>query len=166
MRQLWHELRSLGTVFNVQQRAHTLIDKLQRQVAGTKHALAGADPVSVFVYDSGTKAPLTAGGDGLANAIIQLAGGRNTFRALDDSFGNVSWEQVIRRRPEAIVILNYGDTPVSQKKQFLLTDPALADIPAIKHHRFAVLPLTATVLGVRAPHAVGNLARQLHPGRF
>jgi iron complex transport system substrate-binding protein len=166
MRQLWHELRTLGEIFNVENRANALVTKLKTGLATAKHKLAGVDPVRTFVYDSGTKAPLTSGAHGLANQIVTLAGGHNIFAGLNKGFVDVSWEQVIRRRPEAIVILAYGDTSVSQKKQTLLGKSGLANVPAIKHHRFAVLPLTATVLGVRAPHAVGDLARQLHPGRF
>ncbi|CAM5269994.1 lipoprotein [Streptomyces badius] len=61
------------------------------------------------------------------------------------------------------MIYDYGATTVEQKKKRLLTDPALADVPAIKNKRFAVMPLSDAVLGVRVPAAVDKLAAQLHP---
>lgn len=166
MEHVRREIRTIATIFNVEERAETLIDRMNAELAATKRKLAGVDPVSVFVYDSGSQAPMTAGGHGIANEIIQLAGGRNVFANLDESFTDVSWEQVIERRPETIVILDYGAASAAQKKRRLLTNPALAGIPAIKHRRFAVLPLSSTVVGIRAPHAVTELARALHPERF
>ncbi|NGO75178.1 ABC transporter substrate-binding protein [Streptomyces sp. YC504] len=97
------------------------------------------------------------------NEIITRAGGRNVFADLDKSFGDASWENVVERAPEVIVIYDYGAQTVAQKKKRLLEDPALADVPAIKNKRFAVLPLSDAVLGVRAPAAVEKLAEQLHP---
>lgn len=166
MKHLRHELRTIAAIFNVEKRARALIKEFKAELAENRRALKGIDPVNVFVYDSGRQAPLTVGGDGIANEIIRLAGGRNAFAGLNEHFVRTSQEQLIQRRPEAIVILDYGATSVQQKKQYLLTDPALAHIPALKQRRFAVLPLSSAVAGVRAPHAVTRLARQLHPKQF
>lgn len=166
MERVRHELRTIATVFGVQKRAARLIDELDTELATAERRLDEAEPVSVFVFDSGRQAPLTAGGHGIANEIVRLAGGRNVFAGIGDSFVDVSWEQVIERRPERIVILDYGSTSAEQKKRYLLNNPALADVPAIKHRRFAVVPLSSVVVGVRAPHAVTDLAQQLHPERF
>jgi ABC-type Fe3+-hydroxamate transport system substrate-binding protein len=47
-----------------------------------------------------------------------------------------------------------------------LSQPALADVPAVRNKRFVVLPLTATLAGVRSAYAVGDLARGIHPESF
>ncbi|CAM5229404.1 lipoprotein [Streptomyces narbonensis] len=122
-------------------------------------------PVSVFVYDSGDKTAFTAGGKGIGNELITRSGGRNVFADLDKTFGDATWEQVVDRKPEVRRHLDYGSTTVEQKKKRLLDDPALKDVPAIKNRRFAVMPLSDTVLGVRVPAAVDKLAAQLHPAR-
>lgn len=166
MAHVWHELRTIATIFGVEQRAQALIEDFEAELVRTQRMLAGAEPVSVFVYDSGTKAPMTAGGKGIVNEIIRLAGGRNIFSEVNDEFGDVSWEQVIQRRPERILIMDYGSTSLEQKKQFLLSNPALTDVPAVQQQRFAVLPLSSVFVGVRAPSTVAELGRQLHPGRF
>lgn len=98
--------------------------------------------------------------------MIKRAGGVNLFADVDKAFGDVSFEQVAERAPEAIAIYDYGDQPVEDKKKFLPANPALKDVLAIKNQRFAVLPLSSTVLGVRVPSAVESLARQIHPDRF
>ncbi|WP_274030380.1 ABC transporter substrate-binding protein [Streptomyces sp. MMBL 11-1] len=161
---LYEEIREVGRTFGVSDRAEAWIKRAEADNAATAEKLAGLKPVSVFVYDSGDKTAFTAGGEGIGNELIERAGGTNVFADLDKPFGDASWENVVARRPEAIVIYDYGATTVEQKKKRLLTDPALADIPAIRNKRFAVMPLSDAVLGVRVPAAVDKLAAQLHPG--
>lgn len=161
---LYEEIRAVGRTFGVADRAEAWIKQAKADNAATAKKLADLKPVSVFVYDSGDKTAFTAGGEGIGNELIERAGGTNVFADLDKPFGDASWENVVDRRPEVIVIYDYGATTVEQKKKRLLTDPALADVPAVKNKRFAVMPLSDAVLGVRVPAAVDKLAAQLHPG--
>lgn len=166
MSDVYAEVRTVGEIFGVSGRADELVADMRAAVDRTRQRLGDAPDTKVFVYDSGKNAPYTAGGHGIGSRVIQLAGGSNIFADLDTDFADVSWEQVVQRKPDVIVLYDYYGTPsVAQKKRFLRSQPELADIPAIKHDRFAVLDLQDTALGVRAPYAVADLARQLHPGR-
>ncbi|MEV6201950.1 ABC transporter substrate-binding protein [Streptomyces sp. NPDC051771] len=167
MEDTYEEIRTVGTIFGVSDRADELVSDLRARVGKASAAVKGAPPVPVFVYDSGDKAAFTAGGKSLGTELIRLAGGTNVFADLDDVFGDVSWEQVVERRPEVIAIYDYaGAGSVEQKKEFLLGQPALKDVPAIRNKRFVVLPLTATLVGVRSAYAVDDLARGIRPESF
>ncbi|MFH8563760.1 ABC transporter substrate-binding protein [Streptomyces sp. NPDC017988] len=167
MDDVYREVREVGATFGVRERAEKWVSGAKRELAATAKKSKNSQnsksgkPVSVFVYDSGDKTAFTAGGRGIGNDIIERAGGRNVFADVDKAFSDASWEKVVERRPEAILILDYGATTVAQKKKRLLDDPALADVPAVKHERFAVLRLSDVVTGVRAPKAVEKLAGQL-----
>ncbi|MFE1145787.1 ABC transporter substrate-binding protein [Streptomyces albidoflavus] len=163
VKELRKELREVARTFGVPERAEKLIAEQEKQLAATAERLKGAEKPAVFVFDSGDSSAFTAGGHGIGNDLITRAGGRNVFADLDDSFGDVSWEKVVERKPEVVVIYDYGGTPVAAKKKQLLNDPALKDVPAILNERFAVLPLSSAVLGPRVPDAVDELADQLHP---
>ncbi|WP_084550639.1 ABC transporter substrate-binding protein [Actinomadura rifamycini] len=160
------EVRTVAKIFGVSARAEERIASMRAVLERTAAALAGADPLTVAVYDSGDRTVFTSGGAGIGSEIIRLAGGKNLFADLDDAYGDVSFEQFAERAPEVVLIYDYGDRPVEDKKKFLLEHPALRDVPAIRDERFAVLPLSSTVTGVRAAGAVEALARQLHPDRF
>ncbi|MFJ7193975.1 MULTISPECIES: ABC transporter substrate-binding protein [unclassified Streptomyces] len=162
--QLATEITEVARTFGVPERGRKLIAEERHKITTVEAGLKGAARPSVFVYDSGDSSAFTAGGKGIGNEIVRLAGGRNVFTDLDATFGDVSWEQVIKRKPEVVVIYDYGGTTVAAKKKRLLDDPALADVPAIKNKKFAVLPLSSAVLGVRVADAVQDLAGQLHPG--
>jgi iron complex transport system substrate-binding protein len=164
---VYDEITDLGAIFGVPDRAAALVEELRADVDETVTALDGVEPVSVFVYDSGDDSAFTAGGSGIADQVITLAGGRNVFGDVDDTFADVSWEQVVAAQPDVILVLDYYGTPsIEEKRQALLDRPDLADLPAIVDDRFASLTLQDTVLGVRPPQAVASLARALHPDRF
>ncbi|MET9554942.1 ABC transporter substrate-binding protein [Streptomyces sp. NPDC006645] len=163
MDDVFREVTEVARTFGVPDRAAKWTAGARTALDTTATRLAGVRPVPVFVYDSGDKTAFTAGGKGIGNEMIERAGGRNVFADLDKSFGDATWEQVVARKPEMIVIYDYGATTVAQKKKRLLEDPVLKDVPAIRNKRVAVLPLSDAVLGVRAPAAVGRLADQLHP---
>ncbi|WP_329095932.1 ABC transporter substrate-binding protein [Streptomyces sp. NBC_01439] len=160
------EIRTVAKIFGVPDRAEQQVDKVHGTLDRVDAKLAGITPTKLFVYDSGDKTAFTAGGKGIGNELIKRAGGANLFADVDKAFADVSFEQVAERAPEVIVIYDYGDQSVEDKKKFLLANPALKDVPAIKNQRFAVLPLSSTVLGVRVPAAVESLAHQIHPDRF
>ncbi|MFI7391184.1 ABC transporter substrate-binding protein [Streptomyces tendae] len=167
MEDTYEEIRTVGRIFGVPDRADELVTDLRRRVGKAAAEVAGEAEVPVFVYDSGDKSAFTAGGKGLGTDLIRLAGGENVFADLDDVFGDVSWEQVVERKPEVIAVYDYaGAGSVEEKKRFLLAQPALADVPAIRNKRFVVLPLTATLVGIRSAYAVDGLARGLHPESF
>lgn len=167
MDDVYAEVGRMAQLFGVPERAEELTAQMQQSVAAATADLDGVAPLTVFVYDSGEDSAFTAGGRGIGTQIIELAGGTNVFADLDDVFGDVSWEQVIERDPDVIVIYDYFGAPgVENKKEFLRSRPELADVAAIRNDRFADLTLQDTVMGVRAPYAVSKLAAQLHPDRF
>ncbi|WP_120723165.1 ABC transporter substrate-binding protein [Streptomyces hundungensis] len=167
MDDVYQEVREVGRTFGVPDRAEAWIRSAEATNARTRAAREGAAPRPVFVYDSGDKTAFTVGGKGIGNDIVTRAGGRNVFAddLKEKSFGDASWENVVARAPETILILDYGGTGVDAKKKRLRDDPALASVPAIKNNSFAVLPLSDMVTGVRAPDAVAKLASQLRTGQ-
>ncbi|MBR8638898.1 ABC transporter substrate-binding protein [Streptomyces tuirus] len=167
MKDTYDEIRTIGKIFGVPERADELVADLTGRVDKASAKVEDEPEAPVFVYDSGDKTAFTAGGKSLGTELIRLAGGRNVFADLDDVFGDVSWEQVVERKPEVIAVYDYaGAGSVAQKKKFLLSQPALKDVPAVRNKRFVVLPLTATLVGIRSAYAVEDLARGIHPESF
>ncbi|WP_323121753.1 ABC transporter substrate-binding protein [Burkholderia alba] len=164
---VYRDLRNLGRIFAVEARAEQVIAAMQRRLAAVRAALAGvATPLRVFVYDSGNDKPMTAGAMAMPTALIAAAGGRNVMDDVPRSWTQASWESVVARNPQAIVIVDYSAVTAEQKKQFLLSQPALAQVDAIRARRFVVLPYDAATPGTENADAVETLARGLYPAAF
>ncbi|MFV9632373.1 ABC transporter substrate-binding protein [Mycobacterium neumannii] len=157
------EIRTIGRIFGVTDRAEWVFERQQRILQETRGRVRDVARVDVAVYDSGEATVFTSGGQGIGNQIIESAGGRNLFADVPKVWADVSFEQFAERAPEVILIYDYGDQSVEQKKQFLLDNPLLERVPAVRDQRFAVLPLSEITAGVRVGRAVKSLAEQLHP---
>lgn len=159
MENMYNDIRNLGAIFGVSERAEALISGWQDELAAFTETLpADADPVRVFVYDSGEDSPLTAARYAMPNAMIEAAGGINIMNDVQKSWAKVDWEPVVERNPEIIVIINYGDVTAEEKRQFMLSNPAFSDMDAVKNDRFVVLEYVEATPGPRNIAAVQKLA--------
>ncbi|KAA0986555.1 ABC transporter substrate-binding protein [Pseudomonas sp. ANT_J12] len=157
----YNDLRSLGKIFDVQDRANALIAQMQAQVAAVRKDLP-ADKPRVFLYDSGEDRAMTSGRLGMPQALIDAAGGRNILDDVEASWTRVNWENVVERNPQVIVIVDYGEVTAEQKQQFLLDNKALQSVDAIKHQRFIVIPYVQATPGIDNVLAVETLAKGFH----
>ena len=157
----YNDLRNLGKIFDVQDRANALIAQMQAQVDEVRQDLP-ADKPRVFLYDSGEDRAMTSGRLGMPQALIDAAGGRNILDDVDASWTRVNWESVVERNPQVIVIVDYGEVTAEQKEQFLLTNKALQSVDAIKNQRFIVIPYVQATPGIDNVLAVETLAKGFH----
>jgi iron complex transport system substrate-binding protein len=107
----------------------------------------------VFVYDC-CDPPFTAGGKTVLTDVIARAGGHNVFAELGADWTNVSWEAVVAREPELVVIHSYkyqGQGDVDAKRAKLATIAPLAKLPTV------VLPLGWSLGGIRSADALDRL---------
>ncbi|MFD1828778.1 ABC transporter substrate-binding protein [Streptomyces desertarenae] len=159
---LYTDLRTLGKIFDVEERAEKLIGGFEEQLAeAAARAPRGKDRPRVFLYDDGRDKPLTSGRYAGPHDIITRAGGDHIMKDLEDSWTTVGWETVVERDPEVIVINDYGDTTAEQKRSFLKSYPPLAGVSAIRNDRIFVLQYVDLVESPRNPAAVATLASYL-----
>jgi len=157
----YNDLRNLGKIFDVQDRANAVIAEMQAQVAEVRKDLP-TDKPRVFLYDSGEDRAMTSGRLGMPQALIDAAGGRNILDDVEASWTRVNWENVVERNPQVIVIVDYGEVTAEQKEQFLLNNKALQSVDAIKNQRFIVIPYVQATPGIDNVLAVETLAKGFH----
>lgn len=162
---VYRDILNIGNIFRAQDRAEALVDGIRGQLEEIQAQIGSVDqPLQVFVYDSGEDKAFTAANTYLTSLINQV-GGKNIFDDIDKGWTEVSWEEVVHRDPDVIVIVDYGDETAEQKKERLLNMVSLGDVKAIRDARFIVLPLSAAAEGVRAPIALKTLAAGMYPDR-
>ncbi|NYH08349.1 ABC transporter substrate-binding protein [Pseudomonas moraviensis] len=157
----YNDLRNLGKIFDVQDRANALIADMQSQVAEVRKDLPAEKP-RVFLYDSGEDRAMTSGRLGMPQALIDAAGGRNVLDDVEASWTRVNWETVVERNPQVIVIVDYSEITAEQKIEFLLKNKALQSVDAIKNQRFIVIPYVQATPGIDNVLAVETLAKGFH----
>lgn len=164
MDDMYNDLINLGRIFDIEDKAQALVGGYKAELAAFVETLeTGDSPLRVFVYDSGEDAPFTAGRYAMPTAMIEAAGGVNIMDDFEKSWATVNWEAVVERDPEVIVIVNYGDVTAEQKVDFMKSNPAFADIDAVKNDRFVVLEYVEATPGPRNIKAVKKLAAGFWP---
>lgn len=164
MDDMFVDMLNLGKIFRVEDRAEQLVAGYRKQLADIQSKVSKSDkPERVFVYDSGEQKPFTSGRFGIPTAMIEAAGGVNIMDDVEKSWTEVSWEPVIERNPQVIIIVNYGTVTADQKIDFLRNNPAFKNIDAVKNNRFVVLDYVEATPGPRNIDAIARLAAVLHP---
>lgn len=164
MDDMFVDLLNLGKIFRVEDRAEALVAGYRKQLAEIQAKIGHVDkPTRVFVFDSGEEKPFTSGRYGIPTALIEAAGGVNVMDDVEKSWTEVSWEPVIEKNPEAIIIVDYGQVTAAQKIAFLKGNPAFKNIDAVKNDRFVVLPYVEATPGPRNIEAIATLAKAFHP---
>ncbi|MFI5495865.1 ABC transporter substrate-binding protein [Actinoplanes sp. NPDC051859] len=152
------EIREIAAVFGVPDRAEQLIAEQQARIVKAK---ASGRDAKVLWWDAGTDAPSVGACCGSPGMIMAEAGVTNVFAELTGSWADSSWEAVVERNPDAIVLIDASWDPAAAKKAFLAKHATLKDLPAVKNQRFIVVPFSATSAGVRNVLAVEALTAGL-----
>jgi iron complex transport system substrate-binding protein len=165
---IYADLRNIGAVFGVPDRAATLTRELRGLVADVQARVADRPAVDVLATDGGTGPVNAYGGSGLMNQMIEIAGGRNVLADLDEDYAEVSVETVAASSPDALLVLDYAtlrgedNLPTAQEKADMAFDIA-AESPAAQDNRYLPVPAAAAHSGYRNILAIAEIAEFLHP---
>lgn len=156
--ELFAEIREVASFFGATERADELIAEQQALLDQVE---APGDGLTALWYSSGEDAPFVGGDIGAPAMMMRELGVENIFADVDATWSNVSWEQVIDRDPDVIVLVDAAWNTADSKIERLEGNPATAALPAVAEQRYLRLPFPAAEAGVRNAQAVVDLAAQL-----
>ncbi|MCY3023183.1 MAG: ABC transporter substrate-binding protein [Planctomycetota bacterium] len=157
---------AVGLAVGEGEKAQALAEDFDRRLAAVARAVAGRPrPRALFYsrYDQG----FAVGTGESQDEVLRRAGARNAAAELN-LVGHVRFtlEQMLTLKPDYIVV--GGDRGLdSPQARIVLSEPILAELPAVKERRIAVVPdRYATSVSQYVVDAVEILARQLHSDAF
>jgi iron complex transport system substrate-binding protein len=168
METLYADLSALGDIFGIRAKARAMIGGLKARVAAVEERVRGAPERPRVMYCDDcflTSPPVSVGREGMTALLIRLAGGRNIFDDVGDSYVRVTWEEVARRDPQWIII-NDHRVPLEHTIRHLTTDPQLSHVEAVRARRFIPLTYAEQTPSTRSVDGLEKVARAIHPDRF
>lgn len=155
---VYNDFILLGKIFEVSERAEKVVAKMKDEVKSIADKTKDIkDRPRVLIYDSG-EGEAFVGGSGLPNNLIELAGGENIYKDLGQDYATVSFEDIVQKNPEIIVVTEYYSGITGDEKiKFLKNNPALKDVDAVKNNRIYKIGLIDLAPGIRNSKAVGKL---------
>jgi iron complex transport system substrate-binding protein len=136
---VFDNMRSLGEVTGNKERANQVADSLKslvERVSDETENLVRYGTL-IFISDNPLK---VVGGKGVLNNMINLAGGENAMRKLDQPYPEVTPEAILKAKPEIIIFPSKDDqvyanliaeyswlsnTPADENKRVFIIDPDL-----------------------------------------
>lgn len=167
MEDVYKDYETLGHIFGVEDVAEERVQAMKDTIASVQETLgedAYADPITVFVYDSGEDAPFTAC-QGVPGDMIKKAGGISIFDDINKGWATPSWEEVVERDPDVILILDY-DYDTEEKTEFLKTSPYTKDLRAVKEGRIYSACCSDMQGSAGSAKAIEIMAKQFYPDKF
>ncbi|MBE6965610.1 MAG: iron ABC transporter substrate-binding protein [Ruminococcaceae bacterium] len=160
----YKEILDIGKIFGIEERAEAFVADQKARISAVQERLRGKEPVKVLVYDSGNDGVFTCSGTNFESLLISLAGGKNIFDDLTEKhWVTVSYEEVIKREPDVIVIHDYDSPSVEEKIAEIKADSSLASLDCVKNERFVPITLESVLPGNRMAYAVEELAEAFYP---
>jgi iron complex transport system substrate-binding protein len=158
------DIRELGRLFEVEQRAGALLERMDAGIEAVRRAVAGrARPSVLFLFES---EPIsTAGGGTFSDELVRIAGGRSITADQSRQYLQLSIEAVLAAGPEVLILSSMD--PARDHARLLDGWKRWTTLPAVAARRLYVVdadwvsrPSQRIVLGLEA------LARCLHPDAF
>lgn len=149
--------RLLGRLTGHADAGAQVADSVQSTIARVRDATKGLSRPRVFwrIWD----APLiTIGRGSFLSQLVDIAGARNVYEDIEAPSQQVTFEDVVRRDPEFVLVGPEGGEVVTR-------DPAWRTIRAVREGRVRIVD--TTLVGrpsVRLGEAAIHLAQLLHPG--
>lgn len=161
---LFQDIKNLGIIFSVEDRADKLINDLKSDIDEVKSKISNERPVRLFAYDSG-EGPLI----GIGNSYFDfsMAGAENVVKT-DETYPELSQEAIAGANPQVILTANYEPGPLepeSKKKEEYLRS-ALPNSEAVINNRFVHIESIDLTPGIRNARAIRTIATELYPDSF
>lgn len=167
LEEIFKEIDDIGKIFAIEDNAKKFVAEQKARIQAVQEKIRGKEPVKVLVYDSGGDGVFTAGGTNFETLLIELAGGKNIFDDIrDKQWTTVSYEEILKRKPDIILIHDYDVPSLDQKVKDIKNDPVLSKLECVQKERFAYITLESVLPGNRMAYTVEKLAESFYPELF
>jgi len=166
MQSIRASVRVVATAVGESQKGEALAARFDARIAAVKNAVAGRPRPRVLSYSNYGQGFCVGMGES-QDEIIQIAGAVNAAAEMNLK-GHVrfTFEQLLKLNPDWLIVS--GDEGMnSPQVKILMNEVTLAQLPALKNMRIAVIPdNTYSSISHYIVDAIEVLARQIHPAAF
>ncbi|MFJ8066395.1 ABC transporter substrate-binding protein [Psychrobacillus sp. NPDC096426] len=167
LEETYQEILDIGKIFQIESSAEAYVADQKARITAVQEKVSGQKPLNVLVYDSGGDGVFTAGGTNFETLLVEHAGGKNIFDDITEKqWTTVSYEEVLARKPDIIIIHDYDSPSLEQKIKDIKNDPALSQLDCVKNENFIPITLESVLPGDRMAYTVETLAKGLYPELF
>src|SRR4051812_28228404 len=152
------ELKQVGSIFRVDAAASRLVAQQKAELAKVTKSTKG---LTALWYSSGTDTPYVGAGTGAPELVMETVGLKNVAADVKQTWSSLGWESIVADDPDVIILIDASWNTAASKIASLESNPATAQLTAVKDHRYITLPFPASEAGVRTVDAAVSVSKQL-----
>ncbi|HCG46240.1 ABC transporter substrate-binding protein [Corynebacterium flavescens] len=162
---VYHDISDIATLFEVKDKGEALVEDLQERMDSAQRTTK-TDNVSVAYWFSDSEAPYMAGGVGAPQLISETLGLDNVFADSKEEWPQVSWEALVEKNPDVIVVGdltrdNFSAESAKAKIDFLKKHPVASQLDAVKNERFVSVAGADMNPSIRTVDGIEKVAKGL-----
>ena len=169
---LYNEIADFATIFNVEDRGHTLVEDFKKRESDLRAEFSKNKKDLSFVFWFSSSSPSSdayVGGKNSASGFIaNVLGGHNAITS-ETEWPTVGWESIIAANPDVIVVSSldrnrWALDNAEEKIKFLKSDPAVSQLDAVKKGHIVVMDgqaMNPTIRTIYGAEQVGEQLRKL-----
>lgn len=119
-----------------------------------------AEGTTALWWSSGVDTPFVGGGIGAPQMVMERVGLTNVAGDVEQTWTSLGWEAIVDADPDVIVLVDADWNTAAQKIKDLESNPATAEMTAVKEQRYLTIPFPAAEAGVRSVAAAADLLAQ------
>jgi iron complex transport system substrate-binding protein len=155
---LFSQFAEAGKVLGAEQAATDLVTEQRAELAQVAKAKAGT---TALWWSSGDDTPFVGGGIGAPQMVLDAVGLTNVAAAEKKTWTPLGWEAIVDANPDVIVLVDATWNSAAKKIETLESNPATAQLSAVKNHRYLTVAFPAAEAGVRSVAAAQTLSEGL-----
>ena len=105
----------LGSIVGKEEKAQAIVADARHRIETVRSKARSLAPVPVF-WEVGAQPLFTVSKNSFVNDFMEFAGGKNIFKETRARYPQISSEEVVRRDPDVIILVDMGDVTSSEKK--------------------------------------------------
>lgn len=170
MELVYRTILEYGRIFDVSDRAESLVAELRAREANAAAGVAGTAAANVPValwFSSRTirGEAFMAGRTGVPAYLLSKLGARNVIASTEE-WPLVGWESIAAANPQVLVVVKmdrrrFPADDIEAKLDFLRTDPVASRLDAVAKGRVVIVDVGATRAGLDAVDGIETLARAI-----
>lgn len=165
---VYREITDIATIFGVPQRGERLVAELRSRVAAARQQVDGLTlppGFSVMFWFGQTDSPYVAGATGSPAIMARELGLTNAYDAAASMWPQVSWEDVLKRDPDLIVMADLTregpGQSMASKVAFVRGHPAVRQLDAVRQEKWMALRGTELNITISTVDGIEKLADEL-----
>ncbi|TXK16993.1 putative F420-0 ABC transporter substrate-binding protein [Homoserinibacter sp. GY 40078] len=154
--QIFSEIEEAASIFRVD--PSELLAEQQATLDAIQPDTRG---LTALWYSSGDDIPYVGAGLGAPELILETAGLTNIAADVENTWDSLGWEAIIAADPDVIVLVDASWNTAADKITRLESNPATAELTAVKNKAYVTVPFPAGEAGVRTVDAAASVAEQV-----